>query len=117
MNSNGRKSNAAINLTWIVTGFTAAIATIYVWLLPSFFHGYKTYSFFIARVFGSAIFADRVCIKARKNQINQEKARRLIPYLSALVSATLVAFLSLLIIANLRGVYIKGKQGERITPG
>lgn len=105
MNSNGRKSNVAINLTWIVTGFTAAIATTYVWLLPNFFHGYKTYSFFIAGAFGSAIFAARVCIKARKNQINQEKSRsRLMPYFLALVSAALVAFLSLLIIANLRGV-------------
>lgn len=70
------KNHLIINLVVIVTGFSVAIAAIYVWLIPTFLNGYKTYLFFIAGVCGAALCAGQSCIKARKNQTEQEKTTR-----------------------------------------
>ncbi len=90
-----------INMTGIVAGFTAAIVAIYVWLIPSFFNGYKSYSFLIVGVCGAALLGGSCCHKA--NNITGKSAKQLLPYFYGLTVAFLVALLSLLIIVNIRG--------------
>jgi hypothetical protein len=60
------------NLTGIVAGFTAAIVAIYAWLIPSFFNGYKSYSFLIVGVCGAALLGEAIVIKQITSQENQQ---------------------------------------------
>jgi hypothetical protein len=90
-----------MNLIGIVAGFTAAIVAIYVWLIPSFFNEYKSYSFLIAGVCGAALIGGGCCHKV--NNFKGKSAKKLLPYLCGLTVALLVALLSLLIIVNIMG--------------
>lgn len=90
-----------LNVIGIVAGFSAAIVTIYVWLIPSFFSGYKSYSFLIGGVCGAALLGGCYCHKA--NSFTGKTAKLLLPYICGLSVALLVALLSLLLIVNIRG--------------
>ena len=94
-------SRLAMNLIGIAVGFSAAIVAMYVWLIPSFFNGYKSYSFLIAGVCGAALLGGGYCHKT--NNFTGKTAKQLLPYLCGLFVALLVALLSLLIIVNLKG--------------
>jgi hypothetical protein len=94
-------SRLTMKLIGIVVGFSVAIITIYVWLIPSFFNGYKSYSFLIVGVCGAAFLGGDYCNKA--NNFTGKTAKQLLPYICGLTVALLVALLSLLVIVNIRG--------------
>jgi len=99
---NPNRKSLIISLVGIVFGFSAAIAAIYVWLLPTFFDGYRTYSVLVAGVFGAALLGGGCIHKA--NGVNSGKtARQFLPYLCGVIVAALVGLLSLQIIVNVRG--------------
>jgi len=61
-----------IKLFIIIAVSVSIIAVIYIWILPTFLHGYKTYSFFVIGVIGSAILGGYA-----KSESAEEFIRRL----------------------------------------
>lgn len=85
----------------IVAGFVMIIAAIYAWVLPEFFHGYKTYCFFVVGVIAAAVLSGYYTYRSCVHE--SMVTRWLISTSCAVVVAALVAFFSLLIILNTRG--------------
>jgi len=94
-------SRLTMNLIGIVAEFTAVIVTIYAWLIPLFFNGYKNFSFIIAGVCVAALLGGGDCHKA--NNFTGKSATQLVPFLCEVAVAFLVSLFSLLIIVNIRG--------------
>ncbi len=90
-----------IILAKTAAAFIALVAGVYVWVLPEFFSGYKTYLFFYLGILGAAAFSGFKCFLALGNE--SAVAKLFLSLLCAVVAATLVAVASLLIILNLRG--------------
>lgn len=86
----------------IIVAFVVVISGIYVWLLPEFFQGYKTYSFLVVSIICSAVLSGYYGYVGFK--IEPVIYRLVASFVCAAIVAFVIAFLSLLIIANLRGV-------------
>lgn len=90
-----------IRLVAIVAIFVMILAAIYAWILPTFFHGYKTYSFLVVGVVTAAAisgyYSYRNCVFESLTQ------RWLLSASYAVGVAFLVMFFSLFIILNTRG--------------
>lgn len=77
------------------------IAAIYVWVLPIFLHGYKTYSFLAIGAIGPAALGGYYCYKAAS--LMPPVARYVVSSFSGVMVAVLVVLFSLFIILNVRG--------------
>jgi hypothetical protein len=95
-------SSLAFKLFGIFSSFTITIAAVYIWVLPMFFHGYKTYSCLVVGASIAALLGGFYCYKAT-NVLMSETVRYLLSSLCGVVVAALVALFSLLIIVNVRG--------------
>lgn len=104
MNNNGNIGRLILKLIGIVIGFTVAIVAIYIWLIPSFFKGYGSYSFFVAGLCGAAWLAGRLCMKVNNPTQKANLQRLIISCCCGLLIAILVASFSMLIIVNTIGV-------------
>lgn len=91
-----------IKLLGIIVVFVVIIAAIYVWILPTFWHGYKTYSFLVIGTAGSAVLGGYCCYKAT-NALMSCAARYVISSFAGVIVAALVVAFSLFIILNVRG--------------
>lgn len=91
-----------IKLLVIIVVFVVIIAAIYVWILPSFLQGYKTYSFLVIGAIGSAALGGYSCYKAT-NALTSYAARLIMSSFAGVIVAALVVALSLFIILNTRG--------------
>lgn len=94
--------NLVIKLGAILVAFVVAISTVYVWILPGFFHGYKTYSFLVVGVISAALLSGYLSYQAA-NTVASATNRFLLASFCGLVVAALVVFFTLIIILNTRG--------------
>ena len=92
----------AVKLLGIVFSFTIIIAAVYVWILPIFFHGYKSYSYLVIGASIAALLGGYYCFKTM-NMFMSTISRYFISSFCGIVVAALVVLLSLLIIVNVRG--------------
>lgn len=86
----------------IIICFTSVISVVYVWVLPIFFHGYKTYFILVTGPCIAALLGGFYCYKAT-NVLMSATARYFLSSFCGIAVAALVVFLSLLIIVNVRG--------------
>lgn len=91
-----------IKLVSITGVFTLVIVAAYIWLLPTFFNGYKTYSIFTIGTFGAGIWGYYYSFKLL-DRLDGKIAKYTLPVFYGFAVGILVAFLSLLIILNVRG--------------
>jgi len=95
-------ANLAIKLLGTAIGFAIIIATIYVWILPTLFNGYKTYSFLVIGSICSAVLSSYWCYISTNENISPI-ARYVICSFGGIIVAALVVIFSLFIILNVRG--------------
>jgi hypothetical protein len=91
-----------VKLIAIIVGFVAVLSTVYIWVLPEIFHGYKTYSLFAIGVIAAALLGGNYCYQIA-NVLASATSKVLLAFLGGFGVAALVSFLSLLIILNVRG--------------
>jgi hypothetical protein len=94
--------NLLIKLLGIVIFFVVIIAVIYAWILPTFWHGHKTYSFLFIGIIGSAVLGGYCCYKT-VNALMSLVARYFLSSFAGLIVAVIVVVFSLFIILNVRG--------------
>jgi hypothetical protein len=97
-----KQKHLLIKLFCIVVGFTISVSVAYVWLLPQFFNGYKTYSILILGVLGAAIIASYETYKWGNEQ-SGISTRIILSTISGLAVAVLIVYFSLLIMLNIGG--------------
>ena len=94
-------TTSIFSLIKIVGIFTALISVVYVLVIPMFFANYKTYSILIAGIASAGLYGGYIGYQIPTT--NTLLARFGFSFCFAAVVAILVAFLSLLIILNVRG--------------
>jgi len=87
----------SIKLLGIVVVFVVIIAAIYAWILPTFWHGYKTYSFIAIGAIGSAVLGGYCCYKT-VNALMSPAAKYFVSSFAGVIVAVLVVVFSLFII-------------------
>lgn len=95
-------SNLIVKLLGIIIGIVAIVAAIYIWILPIFFHGYKTYAFLVMGAITAAFLGGYFCYKAT-NALMSPTSKYFISSFGGIIVASLVVLLSLLIIVNTKG--------------
>lgn len=95
-------STLVIKLAGVIVAFVMAISAIYVWILPGFFHGYKTYSFLMVGIIGSALIGGYLSYQAA-NAVVSATNRFLLASICGVVVAAFVSLFALIIILNMRG--------------
>lgn len=83
-------------------GFATLLIVVYIWALPIFFHGYKTYSVFIFGNICAGLLSYRYVYRAFES-MDSIVLKIVISSVGGLVVAGLVAFASLFVILNVRG--------------
>ena len=91
-----------IKLLVIIIGSVAIIDTAYIWVLPTFFHGYRTYSILVIGASFAALLGGYCCYKTIK-VLMSASVRFLLSSFCGVVVATIVVTLATGIIANLTG--------------
>jgi hypothetical protein len=91
-------SKQITKIIFLAVGFVIAISATYVWVLPRFFDGYRSYSILILGVVMAGAWSGYLGFHSRT------AGRKIIQgSLCGLTVAVVVAVLSLLIIVNMRG--------------
>ncbi len=91
-----------LSLVGIVVSATIILIVAYAWLVPGMFREHKTYSVFIAGIGGAAVVSGYYSYRTA-GIIESVVPRFLFASLCGVVVAGLVAFLSLLVLLNLKG--------------
>jgi hypothetical protein len=92
----------AFKLLGIALGFTAVIISIYVFIIPMYFNGYKTYSFLIIGASFTAVLSGYYCYKVM-NAIIPIYVKCLLASFCGIVVAALVVLCAMFIILNIKG--------------
>jgi len=96
------KSYLLAKLSCIAVAAIFAIAVAYVWLLPIFFNGLKTYSILIFGASGAAAVGGYNTYKSCEGEVGKIN-KIMLPAFAGLVVAAVVIYFSLLIVVNMRG--------------
>ena len=91
-----------VRLSCIAVSAILAIAAVYIWLLPIFFNGHKTYSILVLGASGAAAAGGYNTFKSCADEVGKIN-KIMLPLFAGLAVAVVVVYFSLLIIVNMRG--------------
>ena len=100
MPNSTRWGSLSIKLLGIILGFSVTIAIIYLWILPKFFHGYKTYLFLIIGTSGAALIGGNCFYNSLLKSVN---VKYLMSVFCGFIVAAFVLYLSLFAMTNMGG--------------